>query len=90
VLYFLRGDKVMHWGDYGWGVGFGLGWFFMVIFWVLVILGIVYLVKLLVGAGARKKGMDAETPVEILKKRYAKGEITKEQFDEMKEDITKG
>ncbi len=46
----------MHWGDYGWGVGFGLGWFFMVIFWILVILGIIYFVKLIVGIGAGKGG----------------------------------
>jgi hypothetical protein len=56
VLYFLRGDKVMHWGDHGWGIGFGLGWFFMVIFWILVILGIIYFVKLIVGIGAGKGG----------------------------------
>ena len=46
----------MHWGDYGWGVGFGLGWFFMVIFWIPVILGIKYFVNLIVGIGAVKGG----------------------------------
>jgi putative membrane protein len=30
---------------------------------------------------------DSESPLEILKKRYAKGEITKEQFQEMKKEI---
>ncbi|MDP2755689.1 MAG: SHOCT domain-containing protein [Nitrospirota bacterium] len=79
----------MHWGDYGWGIGFGLGWFFMVIFWILVILGIIYFVKLIVGIGAGKGGTKDETLSDIIKKRYAKGEITKEEFEKLKDDLTK-
>jgi putative membrane protein len=77
---------MMHW-DYGWGMGFGLGWFTMIIFWALLILGIFYLVKII--AGSPKKGDKEETAIDILKKRYAKGEISKEEFDKMKDDIAK-
>jgi putative membrane protein len=63
----------MHW-DYGWGTGFGFGGLLMILFWVLVILGIVYLVKAI--AGSTKKGEKEESALDILKKRYAKGEMT--------------
>jgi putative membrane protein len=72
----------MHW-DYGWGMGFG--WIFMVLFWALVILGIVYLLKLISGS-SRKEGR-SETALDILKKRYASGEISKDEFEEKKKDI---
>ena len=75
---------MMHW-DYGWGMGFG--WIFMVLFWALVILGIVYLLKLISG-GDRKSERNEETALEVLKKRYAKGEIGKEEFEEKKKDIS--
>jgi putative membrane protein len=74
----------MHW-DYGWGVGFGFGWLLMILFWVLVILGIVYLMKGI--AGSAKKREQEETALDVLKKRYAKGEINKEEFEEKKKDI---
>ncbi len=34
-----------------------------------------------------KESRDSETPLEILKKRYAKGEITKDEFEDMKRDL---
>jgi len=71
----------MYWGNHGWGMG--AGWLFMIIFWAFVILGIIYLLKLVIGAEKQK----GETSLEVLKKRYVKGEITKEEFEEKKKDI---
>ncbi|GAB4535834.1 MAG: hypothetical protein Fur0020_03430 [Thermodesulfovibrionia bacterium] len=72
----------MHWMN-GWGYGFG--GIFMILFWVLVIVGIVYLVKLIVGG--TKTEERREDAIEILKKRYARGEISKEEFEEKKKDL---
>jgi putative membrane protein len=76
----------MHW-DYGWGMGFGFGWIAMIIFWVLLILGIVYFVKMI--AGSSKKEDKQDTAIDILKMRYAKGEISKEEFEKIKDDLTR-
>lgn len=66
-------------------MGFGLGWFFMVLFWVAVIAGIVYFVRWLV---SKDREMSKEkTALDILKERYAKGEISKEEFEEKKKDL---
>ena len=71
-----------YWGYQGYGYGMG---FLMIIFWVLVIIAIVYLV-LYLGRGSSRREPQ-ETPLDILKKRYAKGEITKEKYDRMKDDL---
>jgi putative membrane protein len=83
----------MHW-DYGWGMGFGIGWILnhsqLILNWVLIILGIlgiVYLVKAI--AGSAKKGEKEESALDILKKRYARGDINKEEFERMKDDLMK-
>ncbi len=74
---------MMH-GSYGWGMG--LGWPLMILFWILAIVGIVYFVRLLVGQG---RSPDNEAPIDILKKRFAKGEISKEEFDRMRDELMK-
>lgn len=74
----------MYWDYYGrWGMGFG--WILVIAFWVLIILGIVLFIKTIV-RGDRNPG-GHESAIEILRKRYARGEISREEFEKMKDDI---
>jgi putative membrane protein len=74
---------MMH-GFEGWGMGFG-GGIFMILFWILVIIGIVILIKFVTGGIKRNDGH--ESPLDVLKKRYARGEISKEEFEAKKRDL---
>ncbi len=57
----------------------------MVIFGVLVVVGIVVLIKWLLSQSPGKRS--SQSALEILKKRYTRGEITKEEFEKIKKDI---
>jgi putative membrane protein len=72
------------------GYGFNpMGVILSLVLWALIISGIVLLVVWL--ARNANRGMSfigsGESPLDILKKRYAKGEVTKEQFDAIKRDL---
>lgn len=69
---------------------FGGGMWFGWIFWIVMIAVIVWAVTLFTNKSRSENSnifVEKETPLSILKKRYAKGEITKEQFEEMKKDL---
>jgi len=98
TLIFL-GDIVTQWRGYEWGHGpgmmgwgYGMGWFGMIImaaFWIAVIVGIIFLIRWLVlstRASGNKVHLE-DSALEILKKRYARGEINKEEFEEKKKDL---
>jgi len=55
------------------------------IFWILVLAGLVLLIKYLWEGGGAKRG--EESALEVLKKRYVRGEISKEEFEEKKKDL---
>jgi putative membrane protein len=68
-----------------WSGGMWFGW----IFWI-VIIGLI--IWFLITQSSRYRVQDyvnphLESPLDILKKRYAKGEISKDQFEEMKKDL---
>ncbi len=65
------------------GVGF-FGGLLAILWWAVIIAGIVAVVKWVAHRGERQSG---ESPLEILGARYAKGEITKQEFDERKKDL---
>lgn len=69
----------------GWWGGFG--GLFMLFFWILVLVGLALSIKWLWEHTGGKSSQSRESALDILKKRYAKGEITKEEFEEKKKDI---
>lgn len=75
------------------GFGFGFGWIFMLIFWGFIIWAIFALVRGVSGGGCcgghnhSGHGNKEGNALDILKERYAKGEISKEDFDRMKKDL---
>lgn len=68
------------WNNSGWGMGWGM--------WVIPLIIILAIYFLFKNNSRNKNGQSTESPLDILKKRYAKGEITKEQFEEMKKNIS--
>src|SRR4030042_677552 len=83
-------------GDWGWsGPGmmgwgwWGFGWIFMIIFWGLIIAGLILLIRWLVGLSRSHTpyNKDRDSALEILRESYAKGEIDKEEVDQKKKDL---
>jgi len=72
-------------GGYGHAMGYG-GWYMWLI-WILIAVIIIYFVVNLGKKTGNGKGTGNESPIEILKRRYAKGEITKEEYERMKREI---
>jgi putative membrane protein len=64
---------------------FGMG--FMWIIWIVIIVAVVLLAKDYFRPAEKVTGSMGDTAVEVLKRRYARGEISKEEFEEKKRDL---
>ncbi|MBE0479926.1 MAG: SHOCT domain-containing protein [Dehalococcoidia bacterium] len=75
-----------HFDGDGWWWGFGV-WMIilMVLFWGAIIALIVWAVRALLG---RREDTSRPTPLDIARERYAKGEITREEFEQIKRDLS--
>jgi putative membrane protein len=77
-------------GMMGWEYGMGwIGMILMAAFWIAVIVGIIFLIRwVVISTGTGGRGVKSEdSALEILKRRYARGEINKEEFEEKKKDL---
>lgn len=79
------------WGSYcGWGTGLfhggPLGVAVGFVFWGLILFGIVLVLSRLLSRPARATGIQ-EPPLDILKRRYAAGDIDAAEFEKRRRDI---
>lgn len=74
------------WGAGRWGGGWGHP-FLGGIFWLLIIGGIALVVASLVRQGSGIPAASGEAPMDILKRRLAKGEITLEEYETLKREL---
>jgi putative membrane protein len=74
-----------HWETHpmwwGWGIGMMA---MMLLFWLIIIIGLVVGIRWLLGKG---KGASPDSALEILRQRYARGEINKDEFEIKKKDL---
>lgn len=82
-----------------WHIDDGMGWWMlwgglmMIVFWGAIIALVVWGVQSLVRTSSREtaagaeRGSAAQTPLEIAGERYARGEITREEFQQIRSDL---
>lgn len=72
--------------DSGWGSGMGLG---MLFFWIVLIVIVVALVRVIGPGSGSPPDVPDKSPIEILKARYARGEIDEEEFHRRRRELEK-
>jgi putative membrane protein len=66
------------------GFGMGIG---MWIFWIILIVVVVFLAKMMIGSSSGQPGANTESPLDVLQKRYASGEIHQDEYERIKKEL---
>lgn len=72
------------------GYGMGFGWFgmiFMGLFWIVIIGLSIWLLSKIFPQNHGAQSTGGETPLDILKRRYARGELSKEEYETIRHDL---
>ena len=78
------GPGMMRGHGWMWGLGMGFGGLVMLAFWGVVVVGVILLIR---SMGGFPGGQWHETPLNVLKRRYAAGQLTREQYEQMRKDL---
>jgi Predicted membrane protein len=73
-------------GNYGYGMMGSGGMLFGLLFWIIIIVLGYFLIKSLIEHN-KTNSVEEKSALDLAKDRYAKGEITKEEFEEIKKNI---
>ncbi len=87
-----RGDYYhghgMMWGEYG-GYGMFLGFIFMILLLLVLVIGVVFLLRTFGGGYVGpSSSQQSNASLNILKERYARGEIDSKEFNERKQQLS--
>jgi putative membrane protein len=73
---------MMYYGG-GW-----IGWTFMSIFWLVLLILMIWILVRLMSTNRTGRDSTSDAALDILKQRYARGEINSEEFQRMKRDLS--
>jgi putative membrane protein len=63
------------------------GWLATILFWVVIILSLIYLIRKMFEGTQLGNDADTQKTLDLLKERYARGEIDRKEFEQKKHDL---
>jgi putative membrane protein len=69
---------------HGWMGGMGIGWLWMLGFWAVVAVGFVVLLRAVESRGGAR---NTESPLDIARRRYAAGDISRDDYEQIRKDL---